>query len=106
MGVRANAWVDYRVPDYRDQAAVVSLLTPSLPQARAVGGTRIVLIPDYDPVHDIALYGGCSLDECIALLRQRWGEPHPATEIVTEDVQVYYRREFPVWYVESLNRDG
>ncbi len=74
--------------------------------ARALGGSRIILIPDYDPVEEIALYDGVSLDECIALLQQRWGAPHPTTEIVTEDVEAYYRRKTPVWFVESLNRDG
>jgi hypothetical protein len=74
--------------------------------SRALGGSRIVLIPDYDPVEEIALYDGASLDGCIALLQQRWGAPHPTTEIVTEDVEVYYRRQFPVWYVETLKHDG
>lgn len=187
MGIRANALTDYRVPDYRDQAAVVSLLSPALsatlavsaywrvedpdgadtngvwsayfvhnpPEddilryngpggfgvtfgqrvarvhaacrwsgfatmaelqqvhatalrsiARALGGTRIVLIPDYDPVEEIALYDGGSLEVCVELLRQRWGAPHPRTEIVTPDVEEYYRRKFPVWYVESINQDG
>jgi hypothetical protein len=188
MSIRADALVDYRLPDYRDQLAVISRLTPSLPDARtvveywriadpdysedttggwaarlvhnppegdflryhapggfsiafgehvarvsgicrwsgfatirqlqqvhaaafrsiarALGGTRMVLIPEYDPVNDIALYGAGSLDECIALLQQRWGAPHPTTDIVTEDVEVYYRRQFPVWYLETLNHDG
>lgn len=186
MGVRANSLANYSVPDYHDQTAVLSLLEPTLPAARAVanywraadpnyttrdtwtaevthnppeddflryygpggfsvafgqqvarvhaacrwsgfatiaplqhvhvaafrsiaralGGSRIVLIPDYDPVEEIALLDGVSLDECIALLQQRWGAPHPATEIVTEDVEIYYRRQFPVWYVERLTHDG
>jgi hypothetical protein len=187
MGIRANALTDHRVPDYRAQAAVVSLLTPTLSAARAVadywraaqpdyadtadvwsarfihnppeddylrydgpagfsvsfgervaqvsgpcrwsgfctiaalqqphaiafraisralGGECMVLIPDYDPVEEIALYAGSSLAECITLLEQRWGAPHPTTEIVTEDVEVYYRRQFPVWYVETLKHDG
>jgi hypothetical protein len=183
MSVRANALVDYRVPDYRDQPTVVSLLAASLPDARAVaeywrtadpdysntaegwtgrlvhnppeddylryqgpggfsiafgervaritgicrwsgfatmrrlqevhavgfrsiaralGGTQMVLLPEYDSVDDVALYDGGSLDKCIELLRQRWGAPHPMTEVVTEDVEVYYRRKVPVWYVERL----
>lgn len=188
MSIRADALIDYRVPDYRDQPAVVSLLSPSLPDARAVdeywrgadpdysgnpteswtarlmhnpsegdflryhgpggfsiafgervarvsgacrwsgfatmrqlqqvhktafrsiaralGGTRMVLIPEYDPVNDIALYDTGSLDECIELLRRHWGAPHPVTEMVTEDVEAYYRGQFPVWYVETLNYDG
>ena len=36
MGIRANALTDHRVPDYRAQAAVVSLLTPTVSAARAV----------------------------------------------------------------------
>ena len=65
----------------------------------------MVLIPDYDPVEEIALYDGSCLDECIALLEQRWGTPQPTTAIVTDDVEVYYRRKFPAWYVERLNQD-
>ncbi|HSU55638.1 MAG TPA: hypothetical protein VLT36_16400 [Candidatus Dormibacteraeota bacterium] len=188
MSIRAYALVDYRLPDYGDQPAVVSRLAPSLPNARAVGeywrladpdypvdtaegwtarlvhnppeddflryhgpggfsiafgervarvsgicrwsgfvtirrlqqvhatafrsiaralgGTRIVLIPEYDPVNDIGLYGNGSLGECIDLLQQRWGAPHPTTDIVTDDVEVYYRRQSPVWYVETLSHDG
>lgn len=184
MSVRADALVDYRLLDYRDQPAVVSRLAPSLMEARAVveywrtadpdysgdtttgwtarlvhnppeddflryygpggfsvafgehvarvsgicrwggfatirqlqqvhaaafrsiaralGSTRIVLIPEYDPVNDIALYDAGSLDECIELLQQRWGAPQPTTDVVTEDVEVYYRRQFPVWYLETL----
>jgi hypothetical protein len=187
MGIRANALTDHRVPDYRNQASVVSLLTPTLPAARAVadywrtaqpdyadtaeawsarlvhnppeddllryngpggfsvafgervarvsgpcrwsgfctmtalqpphatafraisralGGERMVLIPDYDPVEEIALYDGSSLDECIALLEQRWGAPQTTTAIVTDDVEVYYRRTSPPWYVERFTHDG
>jgi len=187
MSVRANALVDYRVPDFRDQLAVVSLLAPSLPAtravveywraaspdysdaaeawtaqlvhnppeddylryhgpggfsiafggcvarvsgicrwsgfatmrqlqqvhaagfrsiARALGGTQMVLIPEYDPVDDIALYDVGSLDKCIEFLQQRWGAPHPTTDVVTDDVEVYYRRKVPVWYVEKLNHDA
>jgi len=71
--------------------------------ARALGGTRMVLIPDYDRVEEMARYDGSSLDECIARLHQCWGTPHPKTEIVTDDVEVYYRRQCPPWYVESLD---
>ncbi len=183
MGIRANALTDHHVPDYRDQAAVVSLLAVTLPAARAVadywraaqpdyadavdawsayflqsptegdylrydgpagfsvsfgqrvarvsgpcrwsgfctmaalqpphaaafrvisralGGGRIALIPDYDPVKELALYDGSSLDECITLLEQRWGAPEPTTTIVTDDVEVYYRREHPAWFIERL----
>jgi len=71
--------------------------------ARVIGGTRLVLIPEENgPIHDAAMYDGASLDECVTLIRKAWGAPHPATEIVTEDVEVYYRRKFPVWYVETL----
>lgn len=183
MGIRANALTDHRVPDYRNQVAVVSLLAPTLPAARAVadywraaqpdytdavdvwnayflqsptegdylrydgpagfsvrfgervarvsgpcrwsgfctmaalqpphvaafraisrtlGGERMVLIGDYDPVEEIALYDSGSLDQCITLLEQRWGEPQPTTSIVTDDVEVYYRRKHPPWFVERL----
>src|SRR5207249_2605827 len=74
--------------------------------ARALGGTRMVLIPEYDPADEIALYDGGSLDDCLELLRQRWGAPHPRTEVVTPDLEEYYRRKFPVWYVESINQNG
>ncbi len=187
MGIRANALTDYRMPDYRNQAAVIALLMPALPAARAVadywrsaqpdyidtahawsarlvhnppeddflrydgpagfsvafgervarisgccrwsgfctiaalqsphavafraiacalGGERMVLIPDYDPVEEIALYGGSSLSECMALLEQHWGVPQPVTAIITDDVEVYYRRKVPVWYTETLSHDG
>ena len=188
MSIRADALVDYQLPDYRDQPAVISRLVPSLPDAcavveywrvadpdysedtatdwtgrlvqnppeddflryhgpggfsiafgervarvsgtcrwsgfattrqlqqvhatafrsiaRALGGTRMVLIPEYDPVNDIALYDAGSLDRCIEFLQQLWGAPHPTTDIVTDDIEVYYRRQFPVWYVEVLNHDG
>src|SRR5690348_8379789 len=144
MGIRANALTDHRVLNFRNQEAVLSLLTPTLPAvasvvdywratqadytetvnawsalliqnpvegeflryhgpaafsvgfgigvakisgpcrwsgfctipllqlvhaaafreiSRAIGGERMVLIPDYDPVYDAALYDGSSLDE-------------------------------------------
>src|SRR5438105_375975 len=47
MGIRANALTDHRVPDYRNQTAVVSLLTPSLPATRAVVEYWRVAQPDY-----------------------------------------------------------
>ena len=187
MGIQANALTDHRVPDYRNQPAVVSLLTPTLSSAlavadywraaqsdytdttdtwsarfihnppeddylrydgpagfsvsfgervarvsgpcrwsgfctmaalhqqhaiafraisRALGGECMVLIPDYDPVEEIALYDGGSLAECITLLEQRWGAPQPTTEIVTEDAEAYYRRKIPAWYVERFTHDG
>jgi hypothetical protein len=187
MGIRANALTDHRVPDYRAQAAVVSLLTPTLSAARAVadywravqpdyadtsdawsarfihnppeddylrydgpggfsvsfgervarvsgpcrwsgfctmpalqqphaiafraisralGGERMVLIPDYDPVEEIALYDGSSLADCITLLEQRWGAPQLTTGIVTDDAEAYCRRKIPAWYVESFTHDG
>jgi len=183
MGIRANALTDHRVLDYRNQAVVVSLLTRTLPAARAVadywraaqsdykdtvdawnallvhnppeddflryngpggfsvtfgervakvsgpcrwsgfctmaslqplhatafraisralGGSRVVLIPDYDPVEGVALYDGGSLDDCIALLEQSWGAQQSTTAIVTNDVEVYYRRQHPAWFVERL----
>ena len=71
--------------------------------ARVLGGTRLILIPEENgPIWDAAMYEGASLDQCIALIRKTWGDPHPKTEVVTEDVQVYYRRKFPAWYVESV----
>ena len=73
---------------------------------RALGSSRIVLIPDFDPVEEMALYAGSSLDECIALLRERWGVPHPTTDIVTDDGEVYYKRKLPVWYVENIKHDS
>jgi len=188
LSIRADALVDHQVPDYLDQAAVSSLLAPSLPAtlavveywrladpdysgdttanwtgrlvhnppeddflryygpggfsiafgervarvsgicrwsgfatmrqlqqvhaaafrsiARALGGTRMVLIPEYDPVNDIAIYDTGSLDQCIELLQQSWGAPYPITDIVTDDVEAYYRRELPVWYLETLNHGG
>jgi hypothetical protein len=36
MGVRAEALTDHRVPDYRDDHAVISLLVPTLPACLAV----------------------------------------------------------------------
>jgi len=62
----------------------------------------MVLIPDYDPVEEIALYDGKSLDDCIVLLRERWGAAEPETRIVTDDVEIYYRRKTPAWFVETL----
>jgi len=71
--------------------------------ARALGGTRLVLMPEENgPVWDAAMYDGVSLEDCIALIRKTWGDPHPTVKVVTEDVEVYYRRKFPVWYVESV----
>jgi hypothetical protein len=74
--------------------------------ALALGGDHIVMTPDFDPVVEIALYNGGSLEDCINLLRQCWGAPHPITEVVTEDVEAYYRRKFPAWFVESLVGNG
>jgi hypothetical protein len=71
--------------------------------ARALGGTRLVLLPEENgPIWDAAMYSGVPLDECLSLIRRTWGEPHFPTEVVTEDIEVYYRRKTPVWYVETL----
>jgi hypothetical protein len=73
--------------------------------ARALGGTRLVLMPEENgPIYDAAMYGDVSLDECVTLILTTWGAPHPAAEILTEDLEAYYRRKFPVWYVETLER--
>ena len=183
MSILANGLIDNRVPDYRDNAAVIARLSPTVPDlirvrdywrsvdpqskethpswtlvhhgnppdeyfayygpggfsvhfgpriacieaacrysgfatipalqavhlpafmsvARALGGTRLVLMPQENgPVWDAAMYDGVSLEECITLIRRTWGDPHPTVEIVTEDVEAYYRREFPVWFVEII----
>jgi hypothetical protein len=71
--------------------------------AQALGGTRMVLMPEeHGPVWDAAMYDGVSLEECIALIQTSWGDPHPTVEVVTEDVGVYYRRKFPIWFVETV----
>jgi hypothetical protein len=71
--------------------------------ARALGGTRLVLMPQENgPIWDASMYDGASLEECITLMRMNWGDPHPTVEVISEDVQVYYSRKFPVWFVTSL----
>jgi hypothetical protein len=71
--------------------------------ARALGGTRLLIIPeDNGPISDAALYSGASLDECAELIRKAWCDPQLPTEVVTEDLDVYYRRKVPIWYVEVL----
>ena len=71
--------------------------------ALALGGTRLIMMPDDDrPLGDAAMYNGASLDECVGLIRKTWGEPHSPTEVATEDFDAYNRRETPVWYVEAL----
>jgi hypothetical protein len=72
--------------------------------ARSLGGTRIALMPEENgPIWDAAMYDGASLEDCIALVRKTWGDPHPRTEVVTEDPKVYDRRKFPVWYCEDAS---
>lgn len=88
-------------------ATIRSLQSAYLPAfksiARVLGGTRVVLMPEENaPVWDAGMYQGASLDEYIALVRSVWGEPHPRTEVVTDSLEAYYRRKFPVWYVESV----
>ena len=71
--------------------------------ARAIGGKRLVLIPQENgPIQDAYRYDGASLDACIELIRKTWGDPHSPTEVTTEDVEVYYRRKTPIWYLENL----
>jgi hypothetical protein len=70
--------------------------------ARMLGGTRLVLMPEENgPIWDAAMFDGASLDECVALIRKTWGDPHPRTEVLTDDLDTYYRRKFPVWYLEK-----
>jgi len=92
---------------YSGFATILALQAVHLPAfmsvARALGSTRMVLMPEENgPIWDAAMYDGVSLEECIALIQKTWGDPHPSVEVVTEDVQVYYRRKFPVWFVESV----
>jgi len=47
MGIRANALTDHRVADYRDQTAVISSLTPALPDVRAVSDYWRATEPGY-----------------------------------------------------------
>lgn len=69
--------------------------------ARSLGGTRLVLMPEENgPIWD-AIHDGISLENCIALMRKKWGDPHQTVEVITEDVKVYYRRKFPTRYVDS-----
>jgi hypothetical protein len=70
--------------------------------SRALGGGRMALIPEFDPVFEVAIYDGRGLDDCISFLEQRWGAPQPTTAVITDDVQILYRREHPAWFVERL----
>jgi len=94
---------------YSGFATIPALQAAHLPGFRAVasalGGTRLVLVPeDNGPIWDAAMYEGASVDECVKLIRRTWGEPHSPTEVVTEDLDVYYRRKAPIWYVEVLQQ--
>ena len=92
---------------YSGFATIPALQAAHLPGfkalAKAVGGTRLILVPeDNGPISDAALYDGSSLDACVEIIRKTWGAPHSPTEVVTEDIEVYYRRETPIWYDERL----
>jgi hypothetical protein len=92
---------------YSGFATIPALQVAHLPAfksvARSLGGTRLALIPEENgPIWDAAMYDGVSLDECIDLIRKTWGDPHSPTEVITEDIEVYYSRKTPVWYVEAL----
>jgi hypothetical protein len=64
--------------------------------ARALGGARLVLMPEENgPIEDAAMLDGASLDECITLLRRNWSEPHPRIEVVTDEDLVWYLDELP-----------
>jgi len=183
MGVRANALIDYRVPDHRNQGPVISLLAPTLtalhavssywksvqtdnpeedgywsatmhhpspadeylqyegpgsfsivfgekvagihagcrwagfctiPELQAVhvaafrsvaialGATRMILSPDYDPVEGDALFGGASLDDCVTALKYVWGTPYPVLEVIDESDKEFYKRRTPPWFMEQL----
>ena len=55
-------------PPNTDSARAVNRQKTLRRIARALGGTRILLTPDYDPVEEITLYDGGSLDDCVELL--------------------------------------
>jgi hypothetical protein len=95
---RPYAWFAL-VPQH--QAALVTAFRSV---TRALGGNRVVVMPDYlnlgrDLTHD----NDESLDECVARLQKRCGDPHPRIGALDESWDVYKRREFPVWYLETLN---
>ena len=92
---------------YSGFATIAALQAAHLPGfralAKAVGGTRLILVPeDNGPISDAALYDGASLDACVEIIRKTWGPPHSPIEVVTDNIDVYYRRETPIWYVEML----
>lgn len=92
---------------YSGFATIPALQAAHLPAfravARALGGTRLLIVPeDNGPISDAAMSDGASLDECAELIRKAWGDPHLPTEVVTEDIDVYHSRKAPIWYVEVL----
>jgi len=187
MGTRINVLVDHRVPDYKDRAAVIARLEPTLPAAiavrdywiandpessrndccvwststvpgiqpkqeylfyegpgslwlrfgvrvayiftggrwrgflstnmlhkthlaafrsiaRALGGTRMVLYGEYDPIDQAAVLDGKTLDECVGMLNELWGSPQPTVDVI--DPKVVAATDHcspPVWYYQMLD---
>lgn len=69
--------------------------------ARALGGTRMVIIPDNDIVMD-AIYAGENLDGCIGILRNALSSPPADTVILSGSVEGW--KTWP-WFVESLSQE-
>jgi hypothetical protein len=54
--------------------------------AGLLGASRIVYLPDDDPVLDAAKLEGASLDDCIGELGRRWGPPQVSIEVIDPEV--------------------
>jgi hypothetical protein len=76
--------------------------------AGLLGASRIVYLPDDDPIIDAARSDGSPLDDCVAELERRWGPPLASIEVIDEEVARATDFGVPtVWHVEMLpSRSG
>lgn len=68
---------------------------------RALGGSRLILLPDSQYTDD-CLYDGLTQTEYLKRLSEAWGMARTEFGIVTTDMDAYYSRPTPVWFLIEL----
>jgi hypothetical protein len=97
---------------WRGFLSIKPLRRVHLPALRTIAGllgaSRLVYLPDDDPILDAATLDGASLDDCISELRRRWGASQASVEDIEPEVVRATEHGVPtVWYLEMLpSRSG
>jgi hypothetical protein len=65
---------------------------------QALGGDRLMVIPDSNPIED-ELCEGMPFSRCTSLLEQKWGKPHQQFRILAKDREAFFALPHSPWFL-------